>query len=185
MRRIDLKDILQRTVSDGYGDLVTRRTGQAVRQAIELALAQDADGQLAAIDFGTVRCLDLSCADEIVGRLLREQGAVRSFVLLNVTAAHRDAIQFVLERHCLAVVVQDAGGSLDVVGQIPEAARRVFSLLAQNGTAGPDDVARRLDLSPDAARAALEELLERRLVVANAGTYSAPAPDRSRPGPAV
>ena len=172
MRRIDLKDILQRTVSDGYGDLVTRRTGQAVRQAIERALAQDGDGQAAAIDFGTVRCLDLSCADEIVGRLLREQGAIRSFVLLNVTAAHRDAIQFVLERHRLAVVVQDAGGSLDVLGALSEAARRVFGALAQAGTAGPEDVARRLDLSPDAARAALEDLLARRLVVANAGAYA-------------
>ncbi|MBI3081776.1 MAG: hypothetical protein HYY94_02475, partial [Gemmatimonadetes bacterium] len=78
MLRIDLKDILQRTVSDEYGDLVTRRTGQAVRQAIERDLARDGDGRAAAIDFGTVRCLDLSCADEIVGRLLREQGAVRS-----------------------------------------------------------------------------------------------------------
>ncbi len=185
MRRIDLKDILQRTVSDEYGDLVTRRTGQAVRQAIERDLAQDGDGQAAAIDFGTVRCLDLSCADEIVGRLLREQGAVRSFVLLNVTAAHREALEFVLERHRLAVVVQDAGGALDVVGALPEASRRVFGALAQAGTAAPEDVARRLDLSPDAARAALEDLLERRLVVANQGTYGPPVPDRAGPGPAL
>lgn len=175
MRRIDLKDILQRTVSDGYGDLVTRRTGQAVRQAIEQALAQDGDGQLAAIDFGMVRCLDLSCADEIVGRLLREQGAERRFVLLNVTEAQRDAIAFVLERHRLAVVVQDPTGSLDVVGEVPEAARRVFGALVEAGTARAEDVARRLDLSPDAALAALEDLRERRLVLAHAGAYRAPA----------
>jgi len=185
MRHIDLKDVLQRTVSDGYGDLVTRRTGQAVRQAIERDLALDGDGQTAAIDFGTVRCLDLSCADEIVGRLLREQGAARAFVLLNLTAAHREAIQFVLERHRLAVVVQDAGGALDVVGALPDAARRVFGALAQAGTAAPEDVARRLDLAPEVARAALDELLERGLVVANAGTYGPPAPYRAGPGPAV
>ncbi|MBI2614345.1 MAG: hypothetical protein HYW52_01430 [Gemmatimonadetes bacterium] len=185
MLRIDLKDILQRTVSDEYGDLVTRRTGQAVRQAIERDLARDGDGRAAAIDFGTVRCLDLSCADEIVGRLLREQGAVRSFVLLNVTAAHREALQFVLERHRLAVVVQDTGGALDLVGALPEAARRVFGALAQAGTAAPEDVARRLDLSPDVARAALEDLLERGLVVAHAGSYGPPAPYRIGPGPAV
>ena len=183
MRHIDLKDILQRTLSDEYGDLVTRRTGQAVRQAIERDLAQDGDGQAAAIDFRTVRCLDLSCADEIVGRLLRDQGAVRSFVLLNVTAAHREALQFVLERHRLAVVVQDPGGELDVVGALPEAARRVFGALAQAGTA--EEVARRLDLPADVARAALEDLLERGLVVANAGIYGPPAPYLFGPGPAV
>ncbi len=175
MRRIDLKAILQRTVPDGYGDLVTRRTGQAVRQAIEQALAQDGDGQLAAIDFGTVRCLDLSCADEIVGRLLREQGADRPFVLLNVTEAQRDAIAFVLERHRLAVVVQDEAGALELVGEVPEAARRAFVVLVEGGAAHAEDVARRLDLSPDAALAALEELRERRLVLAHAGSYHPPA----------
>lgn len=184
MRRIDLKDILQRTVSDEYGDLVTRRTGQVVRQAIERDLALEDDGQAAAIDFGTVRCLDLSCADEIVGHLLREQGGVRSFVLLNVTAAHREALQFVLERHRLAVVVQDAGGALDVVGSLPEAARRVFDALAETGTAAPEDVARRLDLSPDATRAALDDLLERGLVIANDGAYGPPVPYRDGPEPA-
>lgn len=185
MRRIDLKDILQRTVSDGYGDLVTRRTGQAVRQAIERDLSQEGDGQAAAIDFGTVRCLDLSCADEIVGRLLRERGAARTFVLLNLTAAHREAIQFVLERHRLAVVVQDAGGALDVVGAVPDAARQVFEALAQAGTAAPEDVARRLNLAPEVARAALDDLLERGLVQASAGTYRPPAPYRVSPSPAV
>jgi predicted ArsR family transcriptional regulator len=71
-------------------------------------------------------------------------------------------------------VVQDAGGALDIVGALPDAARRVFRALAQAGTAAPEDVARRLDLSPDAAREALEDLLERGLVIAHAGTYGPP-----------
>lgn len=174
MQRIDLKDILRRTVSDDYGDLVTRRTGQAVRQAIEQELAEEADGQPAAIDFGTVRLLDLSCADEIVGRLLREQGGERPFVLLNVTESQRDAIAFVLERHQLAVVVQDAGGAMNVVGEVPDDARRVFGVLVETGMADAETIARRLDLSPEAARSALESLRERHLVVAAAGTYRAP-----------
>lgn len=174
MQRIDLKDILRRTVSDDYGDLVTRRTGQAVRQAIEQELAEEGDGQAAAIDFGTVRLLDLSCADEIVGRLLREQGGERPFVLLNVTESQMDAIAFVLERHRLAVVVQEADGALNVVGEVPEDARRVFGALAETGMADPETIARRLDLSPEAVRDALESLRQRRLVVASAGTYHAP-----------
>jgi len=175
MRRIDLTEVLRRTVADGYGDLVTRRTGQAVRQAIERTLAEDGDDQPAAIDFAAVRCLDLSCADEIVGRLLREQGRHRRFVLLNVAPGHREALEFVLERHQLAVLVQDPTGALDVVGSLPAPARRAFEVLAQAGAAAPEDIARRLGLPDEAARAALDELSRRQLVVARAGTYCAPA----------
>ena len=42
--RIDLKTILQRTVSSLYGDLVTRPTGQAVRGGIAYLLQAERDG---------------------------------------------------------------------------------------------------------------------------------------------
>lgn len=175
MRRIDVRDILRRTVADGYGDLVTRRTGQAVRLGIEQALA-DWDGeQVAVIDFGTVRCLDLSCADEIVGRLLREHGPVRYFVLLDLSEAQRESVEFVLERHGLAAVAGSRAGALEVLGPVPEPVRRVFAVLAEGGTARADQVAARLDLSLEAAYAALEELSQRRLVLVSAGAYHAPA----------
>jgi hypothetical protein len=174
MQRIDLNDLLQRAVSASNGDLVTRHTGQRVRAAIEQVLAAERDGHVAGLDFGTVRCLDLSCADEIVGRLLREHGEAQ-FVLLNVTAAQRDAIEFVLERHRLAVVVQDAGGALDVVGTLPAPARDVFGALAAGGALAPDEVARRLGLSGDEVRAALDALRERHLIQDAAGAYRAAA----------
>lgn len=175
MRRIDLREVLRQTVADGYGDLVTRRTGQAVRGAIERTLAEQDGESVSLIDFGTVRCLDLSCADEIVGRLLREHGQVRSFVLLNLDDAQREAVEFVLERHGLSAVARDRTGALGVLGTLTDAARDAFRVLAEAGSAAPDEVARRLDLSLEAARQALEELHQRRLVRAIAGAYSAPA----------
>lgn len=174
MRRIDLRELLQRAVADGYGDLVTRRTGQAVRAALEQALAAPGGDAVAVIDFGTVRCLDLSCADEIVGRLLRQQGRARCLILANVSEAHREAIEFVLEGHGLSAVMLEPGGTLAVLGPLPEPARRAFAVLVERGTAGPDEVARRLEMSVQGARAALEELRQRGLVLAHAGAYSAP-----------
>ncbi len=174
MQHIDLKDVLQRTVSESNGDLVTRRTGQRVRAAIEQLLTARSDGHVAGLDFGTVRCLDLSCADEIVGRLLREHTQAR-FVLLNLTAAQRDAIDFVLQRHRLAVVVRDAGGAFDVVGAVPESARDVFGVLVAGGALAPEEVARRLGLSGEAVRAALDALRACHLVQDTAGAYCAPA----------
>jgi len=166
MPKINLRDALRLAVADGYGDLVTRRTGQAVRQVIEDTLATMAGEQPAAIDFGTVRCLDLSCADEIVGRLLREHGHDRAFVLLNVSPAHRESIEFVLERHQLAVAVTDAAGSSDVVGSVTDAVRQVFQFVAHGGPASAREIAEGLALSPEHAQAALDELHRLRLMPA-------------------
>ena len=70
MPTIDLRSILQETVSGWYGDLVTRPTGHAVRRGVEEVLAEYDGEQVAVIDFSSVRLLDLSCADEVVAKLL-------------------------------------------------------------------------------------------------------------------
>jgi hypothetical protein len=129
MQRIDLKAILQRTVSSSYGDLVTRPTGKAVRDGIE-AVLDDLDAEpVAVIDFSTVRLLDYSCADEIVGKLLLEQGGARVFLLQGVTASHCEAIEPVLHRHKLAAIARDREGRLRMLGHVPEGAHKALSAL--------------------------------------------------------
>jgi len=171
MQRIDLRDVLQRAVSDGYGDLVTRSTGQAVRAHIERALASW-DGDIpTVIDFGTVRCLDLSCADEIVAKLLLQSGPDQTFVLAGVTDAHRDALQPVLERHHLAVVSVDPTGRLDVLGALPEFARRAFTVVAEAGPMDAGTMAARLGVEDTEAHAALQQLVTYRLIEESVGGY--------------
>lgn len=172
MDSIDLKTILQRTVSHGYGDLVTRHTGRAVRNGIEKALEMADGSHVAVIDFGAVGCLDISCADEIVGKLLLDHGQVRYFLLRGVTEAHCEAINWVLERHGLAVVAEDRDGQQQLLGPLEDTVRRAFRAVMENGpTAAATEVAERLKLSPDAADRALNELLQRRLVQQEAGGY--------------
>jgi hypothetical protein len=173
MRRIDLKVILQDTVSGGYGDLVTRPTGKAVRGGIERELADLDGGHTAVIDFGAVRCLDISCADEIVGKLLLHHGQARYFLLQGVTASHCDAIEHVLERHRLAVAARDRQGKITVLGPVDDTARRAFTVLSARGPAGTDEVADELSLPPDRAQAALETLRLQRLVHHAANRYMA------------
>lgn len=171
MTRIDLKDVLARTVSSVYGDLVTRRTGEAVRSGIEAMLTDD--DETAVIDFGTVRLMDMSCADEIVGKLLLAHGPARYFVLVGVHAAHEDALLPVLERHHLAVAAEDRTGQLKVLGTLPEPARLAFGLLADSGPAPSDEIAARLAVPAAEALAALEVLCQRRLVREQGGQYRA------------
>lgn len=172
MAWIDLKDVLRRTVAGPYGDLVTRRTGHAVRCGIE-ALLDGGEAEVAVIDFSTVRLMDHSCADEIIGKLLLQHGRARYFLLTGLDPSHEDAIEPVLACHRLAVVACDRTGTLKLLGVLPEHARRAFRVLADDGPAVPDEVAAKLAVPPAAAREALEVLRERRLVREQEGHYQA------------
>ena len=173
MHLIDVKAVLQRTVSSMYGDLVTRPTGKAVRGGIEEALAGIGDEHAAVIDFSEVRCLDISCADEIVGKLLMEHGPVRYLLLHGVSVAHCEAIQQVLERHGLAVVARDRDGRLQLLGPMGDLVRRVFGILSECGAARVEEVAARLSVEPAAAQEALEDLCHRRLAHKTADRFAA------------
>src|SRR5262245_30539703 len=89
---IDLREMLKTTVAEGYGDLVTRRTGAAVRTGIESVLTEAPT----VIDFTFVRLLDLSCADEIIAKLVRQYGAGR-FIIRGLSASQRESLEPVLE----------------------------------------------------------------------------------------
>src|SRR2546426_7888438 len=60
------------------------------------------------VDFTGVGCIDYSCADEIVAKLLRERPAV--LVLSGISDAHREAIEPVLAGHGLAALIEGPGG---------------------------------------------------------------------------
>src|SRR5438552_18864272 len=83
--------VLQESISGVYADLVTRPTGRVVRERIERAIAgQGGDtGEItiARMDFTGVGCIDYSCTDENLAKLLRHRTAV--LVLLGILDWHR------------------------------------------------------------------------------------------------
>ena len=108
---INVHAILQQSVAGFYTDLVTRPTGRAVRENIERDLPP---GTIAVMDFTGVGCLDYSCADEIVAKLVRDK--VKVLLLRGLTEAHRDAIEPVLAGAGLAVLCERADGVLEGLG---------------------------------------------------------------------
>ena len=86
IQHIDVHAVLRRSVSGSYTDLVTRPTGRAVREGIEQAIV--AEASIARIDFTGVGCIDYSCADEIVAKLLRER--LRVLLLSGLTDERPD-----------------------------------------------------------------------------------------------
>jgi len=133
IQHIDVHAVLQESVSGVYTDLVTRPTGRVVRERIERAMATAQDPvTVTRIDFTGVGCIDYSCADEIVAKLLRDRRAV--VVLSGISEGHREAIEPVLAGHGLAALIErrdGGGGELEALGAPEAAAALVDELVAR------------------------------------------------------
>lgn len=123
---IMIQAVLQQSVSGLYTDLVTRPTGRAVRENIERELPP---GAIAVMDFTGVGCLDYSCADEIVAKLVRDK--VRVLLLRGLTEAHREAIEPVLAGAGLAVLCERPDGVLEGLGASEPAPALLDELVQQ------------------------------------------------------
>jgi hypothetical protein len=163
---IDLGTVLRQTLSANlYSNLVTRPTGAAVRLQIELLL-RSSQRSLTVIDFSHVSMIDFSCADEVIAKLLLSYGAEREayFVFRGMTDDHWDAIETVLERHGLALVVERDDG-IELVGVLDERERRAWEAIKRRGRAEAWELAGDLGESEPTARGALDRLWNRRLIM--------------------
>ena len=123
---IMLQAVLQQAVAGFYTDLVTRPTGRAVRENIERELLP---GMIAVMDFTGVGCLDYSCADEIVAKLVRDR--VKMLLLRGLTDAHREAIEPVLAGAGLAALYERPDGVLEGLGASEPAPALLDELVAR------------------------------------------------------
>jgi hypothetical protein len=171
MIHIDVSSVLRQTVScELYSNLVTRPTGAAVRTQIEALLDDERERSLTVIDFSHVGMIDFSCADEVVAKLLlrsvTEERAAREayFLFRGVSDDHWDAIETVLERHGLALVLETDDGCR-VVGTVNDRERQAWEKVYEMGRARPADVAPALGTPHDDAARVLDRLHRRRLLM--------------------
>jgi hypothetical protein len=168
-----LDRVLRETVVTPYSNLVTRPTGAAVRGRIERAM-EESDCLTALLDFSEVELLDLSCADEIVAKLLLLSAprARRYVVLWGLREDQIEAIDHVLNHQQLAVAARFAGAdSLDLLGAADADARRAFACVSAAGPVRADAVAAALQWSPAHAGRVLAWLAETRLVRVNGDVF--------------
>ena len=173
MMHIDVSSVLRQTLScELYSNLVTRPTGAAVRTQIEALLADSRERTLTVIDFSHVGMIDFSCADEVVAKLLLRYVAEERddreayFLFRGVTEDHWDAIEAVLERHKLAMVLEQAdGGGAHIGGIVNDRERRAWNKVYEMGRAAPADLADVLGSPPHDCAQVLETLHRRRLLM--------------------
>jgi hypothetical protein len=169
MMHIDVSSVLRQTLScELYSNLVTRPTGAAVRTQIEALLADSHERTLTVIDFSHVGMIDFSCADEVVAKLLLRYVSVERddqeayFLFRGVTEDHWDAIEAVLERHGLALVLETAeGGGAHIGGIINDRERVAWNKVYELGRTAAADLASALGV-PHADCARLLDALHRR-----------------------
>lgn len=177
INHIDVSSVLKTSVSEFYTNLVTRPTGVAVRSQIEHQLDQLGERALTVLDFSHVGLMDLSCADEIVAKLLlhyveAEQNSREVYFLFRgINESHRYAIETVLERHGLALVSQLADGEAVLVGTTDGIERQIWDAICKLGAAQPEDLASETGMGCEAAKNALNALWKRRLVMCSDGAY--------------
>ena len=171
---IDIGSVLRQTLSASlYSNLITRPTGAAVRTQIELLL-QTSDRSLTVIDFSHVSMIDFSCADEVVAKLLLRRSADREayFVFRGMSDDHWDAIESVLERHGLALVVErETGGGVDLVGVLEDRERRAWQAIKRRGRANSSELARDLGEPEPTVSGALDRMWRRRLIMRDGDSY--------------
>jgi anti-anti-sigma regulatory factor len=164
VQTISLHHVLQEAVATPYRNLVTRATGAAVRGRIEATLATGT-GHTTLLDFSGVDCLDLSCADEIVAKLLLAAASGdRVLVLTGVREEQREALEHVLAHHHLAVAACFSGSEApDVLGWVTGDAREAFAEIRRHGSATSSGLAVRLAWPMDRTLVALNDLAGHRI----------------------
>jgi hypothetical protein len=174
MHHIDLSSVLRQTLAcDLYSNLVTRPTGAAVRTQIEQLLGDAGDSldsrALTVIDFSQVSMIDFSCADEVVAKLLMRYASADAprdayFLFRGVSEDHWVAIEAVLERHGLALAVENADG-VRVAGVLSDDERSTWDAVYRLGAANAADVAIATGSDASLVRGTLDALCVRRLVM--------------------
>lgn len=174
INRIDVSSVLGDC--GPFTNLLTRPTGAAVRSEIEQRLADARDSVVTVIDFSQVELLDFSCADEVIAKLLLRFGsepAKETYFVFRGMTAHLDAIETVLERHMLALVIQLDDGAAQLIGAVPDAERRMWEALRRIGGGVASVIAAELGADEHETVEMLDGLKRRRLVMCSGDRYVA------------
>jgi hypothetical protein len=156
--------LLREAVSAPYRNLVTRPTGAAVRTRIEATLA-NTQCLTALLDFSDIELVDLSCADEVVAKLLLTVRTAYFVVLQGLREDHHEAIDHVLRHHRLAVAaVPPNSHAPRLLGWVAPDAREAFACVSESGPLDVTGLSQDLGWSVARSRQALDELTVHRLV---------------------
>jgi len=168
MKTYNLYKILKEELKNGSSDLVTRPSGQVIRNRIEKDMENEKDGQIIALDFSKIGIIDYSCADEVVAklisRLLSGEYGDKYIILIGLNENQRENIEVALERKELAVMAQMKNGKKALLGNLNNYLKETLNLILKKGKITASDLSEYLKLPANTSGTRLLNLHKKRVV---------------------
>ena len=168
MQIYNLYKLLKQELKNGSSDLVTRPSGQVVRERIERDIVKEKDGEVIALDFSKVWIIDYSCADEIVAklvsRLLSGEYGDKYIILTGLNENQKENIEVALERKELAVIANMRDGKQVLLGSLNNYLKETLNLIVKKSKITASELSKTMKLEANTSGTRLLNLHKKRLV---------------------
>ena len=168
IHKYNIHKLVKEELRNGSSDLVTRRSGQVIRNRIEGDIAKEADGAVIALDFSKIGVIDYSCADEIVAklisRLLGGEYGDKYFILICLNENQQENIEVALERKGLAAMAQKMSGERILLGSLNNYLKETLNMILKKGGLTAKELSEALNLEANTSGTRLLNLHKKRLV---------------------
>ena len=165
----DLYNFLKQELKNGSNDLVTRPSGQVIRERIEKEILKEGEGRVISLDFSKIGIIDYSCADEIVAklisRLLGNEYGDKYLLLTGLNENQQENIEVALERKELAVIAEKRENGKFLLGSLNNYLRETLELIVKNGRITARDLADIVKIEANTSGTRLLNLHKKRLVM--------------------
>ena len=160
--------LLKEELKNGSNDLVTRPSGQVIRERIERDIAGEGDGEVVALDFSKIGIIDYSCADEVVAklisRLLSGEYGDKYITLIGLNENQRENIEVALERKDLAVMAEMQDSKKILLGSLNNYLKETLNLILKKGRITAKELSESMKLEANTSGTRLLNLYKKRLV---------------------
>jgi hypothetical protein len=168
MAKYDLSKFLKEELGNGSKDLVTRPSGERIRQRIERDIETEPDGSVIALDFARIGIIDYSCADEIiaklVSRLLSGEYGDKYILLTGLNENQKENIEVALERKDLAIVSEMREGHRMLIGNLNNYLKETLDFIQKKKKVSAKNLSVGLKLEANTSGTRLLNLHKKRLV---------------------
>jgi len=168
MQAYNLYRLLTEELKNGSSDLVTRQSGQAIRERIERDIEKERAGEVIALDFSKICIVDYSCADEIVAKLISRliggEYGEKYILLAGLNENQKENIEVALERKGLAVMAEMRDGKRMLIGNLNNYLLETLNLISKKSRITASDLSSALKLPANTSGTRLLNLYKKRLV---------------------
>lgn len=171
MTKYPLHQILKEELKNGSSDLVTRQSGQRIRDRIEADISKEKDGTVIALDFSRIGVIDYSCADEIVAKLISRLWAgeygEKFIVLIGLSDTQKENIEVALERKGITAMAAMRDGSKVLLGSLHNYLKDTLNLVLKKGSLSAKELSEGMSIEANTSGTRLLNLYKKRLVKRN------------------